>query len=452
VATTGHSIKDYSTTPGSNEPQGTNAPSVLDDSIREVAAAVRDIFISADTASASTCDIGAVDATLQRITGTTTITSFGTVSAGIWKILRFAASLTLTHNASSLILPSATNITTAAGDVGMFVSLGSGNWYCAFYSRASGLTAAAAFTFGDGTVSAPSITFTSDTNSGIYRSGADAWVLVANGVAQATINTSGLSATTITGTTVTGTNVVGSTNVRSPDIGSASGACKLTSATDTYNFDQAGGTAAKFQVDGNQFGIAGDVSSGTFIAFSIPGAVGGAEPYQFGVGSHPSSAADTGAWADVYFTALKGARIGASAAITNVLTVYAQNASTNAIYVFKDGPNPIWRVDKDGATFADGAYSGSGADYAEAFLYEGEKPAPKTPVILVGSKVRAATAEDNPYSVIGVVSEKACAIGDSGLLAQGGVPVGIVGKLRVEAGLPVHPTWKHLGDDLYFVR
>lgn len=448
MPTLGDSIKDYDTDPANNDPDGTDTPSVLDNSIRALAAAVRDLCYSADTASASTCDIGAVDAALQRITGTTTITSFGTVSAGIWKILRFAGALTLTHNATSLILPGAANITTAANDVGMFISLGSGNWFCAFFQRANGLTAAAAFTFGDGTVSAPSITFTSDTNSGIYRSGADAWVLVANGVAQATINTSGLSATTATFTTCTGTNVVGSTNVRSPDIGSASGACKLTSATDTYNFDQAGGTAAKFQVDGNQIGIAGTVATKNFLAFSIPGAVGGAEPYQLGIGEHPSGAAATGAWSDVFFTATAGMRVEGSG---NAFTVYAESAS-NAIYVFKAGPNPIWRVDSTGATYADGAYSGSGADYAEAFLYEGEKPAPKTPVILVGAKVRAATADDNPYSVIGVVSEKACAIGDSGLLAQGGVPVGIVGKLRVMDGLPVHPTWKHLGDDLYLVR
>jgi hypothetical protein len=46
--------------------------------------------------------------------------------------------LTLTHNATSLKLPGSANILTAAGDVGFFVSLGSGNWKCLHYSRGDG--------------------------------------------------------------------------------------------------------------------------------------------------------------------------------------------------------------------------------------------------------------------------------------------------------------------------
>jgi hypothetical protein len=52
--------------------------------------------------------------------------------------VRFAAALTLTHNATSLILPGAANITTAAGDVGIFTSDGSGNWRCINYETAAG--------------------------------------------------------------------------------------------------------------------------------------------------------------------------------------------------------------------------------------------------------------------------------------------------------------------------
>jgi hypothetical protein len=46
--------------------------------------------------------------------------------------------LTLTHNGTSLILPGAENITTAAGDVALMESLGSGNWKCVVYSRQNG--------------------------------------------------------------------------------------------------------------------------------------------------------------------------------------------------------------------------------------------------------------------------------------------------------------------------
>lgn len=91
-----------------------------------------------DVASATTTDIGAAASDKVRITGTTTITGLGTVTEGTQRTLRFAASLTLTHNATSLILPGAANITTAANDTAEFVSLGSGNWICISYKRASG--------------------------------------------------------------------------------------------------------------------------------------------------------------------------------------------------------------------------------------------------------------------------------------------------------------------------
>lgn len=92
----------------------------------------------ADVASATTTDIGAAASNYVRITGTTAITGLGTAAVGVVRILRFAAVLTLTHNATSLILPGAANITTAAGDMAKFVSEGSGNWRCEWYSRATG--------------------------------------------------------------------------------------------------------------------------------------------------------------------------------------------------------------------------------------------------------------------------------------------------------------------------
>lgn len=89
-------------------------------------------------ASSTTPAIGAAAGNYISITGTTTITGFDTIAAGATRILAFAGILTLTHNGTSLILPTAANITTAAGDVAEFVSLGSGNWRCTNYERASG--------------------------------------------------------------------------------------------------------------------------------------------------------------------------------------------------------------------------------------------------------------------------------------------------------------------------
>ena len=81
-----------------------------------------------DLASATTTDIGAQTSNNVRITGTTTITSFGTAASGVTRELRFAGALTLTHNATSLILPFGANIITTAGDTCTARSLGSGNW------------------------------------------------------------------------------------------------------------------------------------------------------------------------------------------------------------------------------------------------------------------------------------------------------------------------------------
>lgn len=98
----------------------------------------------ADIASATTTDIGAATGNFVDITGTTTITGLGTVQTGTTRTCQFDGILTLTHNASSLILPTGANITTAAGDVAFFTSLGAGNWIATGYTRADGTALAGA--------------------------------------------------------------------------------------------------------------------------------------------------------------------------------------------------------------------------------------------------------------------------------------------------------------------
>ena len=91
-----------------------------------------------DVASATTTDLGAATTAAIRITGTTTITGFGTVAAGTLRTVYFAGALTLTYNATSLILPGVTTITTVAGDSLIAESLGSGNWKVPGYWRQDG--------------------------------------------------------------------------------------------------------------------------------------------------------------------------------------------------------------------------------------------------------------------------------------------------------------------------
>ena len=88
-------------------------------------------------ASAATCDLGSKTSTYLAVTGTATITSLGTALRQ-YRIVVFSAALTLTHNATSLILPAAANILTAANDVAVFRSDAAGNWRCLSYLRADG--------------------------------------------------------------------------------------------------------------------------------------------------------------------------------------------------------------------------------------------------------------------------------------------------------------------------
>lgn len=89
-------------------------------------------------ASASSMAIGAAAANTITVSGSVTINAFDTISAGVTRRLVFQGAPTLTHNATSLVLPGAANITTEAGDVAEFLSLGAGNWRCVGYTRRTG--------------------------------------------------------------------------------------------------------------------------------------------------------------------------------------------------------------------------------------------------------------------------------------------------------------------------
>lgn len=132
-------MSDLSTTAASNSPAGSESPTAGDDFLRAIQAIVRTTNAKgADIASATSTAIGAATGEFVDVTGTTTITSFDTIAAGIVRTVRFTGALTLTHNATSLILPGGANITTAANDTAVFRSLGSGNWQCISYKRQDG--------------------------------------------------------------------------------------------------------------------------------------------------------------------------------------------------------------------------------------------------------------------------------------------------------------------------
>lgn len=143
-------LSSWSTTAASNAPAGTTAISTnLDDNLREIQKVVRYLASSSTIASAGTTDLSTIPETFVTVSGTTTITGFGTESAGIYKWIVFSGALTLTHNATSLILPAGANITTAAGDTALVLSLGSGNWRCLSYNKKSGLPVTVGTTIND---------------------------------------------------------------------------------------------------------------------------------------------------------------------------------------------------------------------------------------------------------------------------------------------------------------
>lgn len=96
-----------------------------------------------DIASASTLSLPSSGGGVYNVTGTTGVTGIGSAQGGRCIKLKFAGALTLTHHASSFILPGAANITTVAGDTAEFINdaatdVAGSNWRCFRYTRASG--------------------------------------------------------------------------------------------------------------------------------------------------------------------------------------------------------------------------------------------------------------------------------------------------------------------------
>jgi hypothetical protein len=91
-------------------------------------------------ATASTADLGTIATHNVLLTGTTTVTSFGSSASATAPIylVESQSAFTLTYNATSMQLIGNANISVAAGDSFMMNYLRSGNWNMLFYQRANG--------------------------------------------------------------------------------------------------------------------------------------------------------------------------------------------------------------------------------------------------------------------------------------------------------------------------
>ena len=128
-------------------PAGNVPASYLDDNFNDCALldGSAAFAASASLAAAATTNIGAQISPYVTITGNTGITAFDVQPANLVRILYFTGTPTITHNATSMILPAGgANIPVAAGDTAIARSLGGGNWIIDFYQRASGASVVAA--------------------------------------------------------------------------------------------------------------------------------------------------------------------------------------------------------------------------------------------------------------------------------------------------------------------
>ena len=131
-------------------------------------------------ASASTTDILGAASAFVAISGTTTITSFGTGTNRV-RFVRFTGALTVTHNATSLILPTGANMTVAAGDCMVVISDGSSNARVYAYQNSLGVQlaqlaiVAGDIIYGTGTGTVGRLPKGTDTNVLTQASGLPSW-------------------------------------------------------------------------------------------------------------------------------------------------------------------------------------------------------------------------------------------------------------------------------------
>jgi hypothetical protein len=150
----------------------------------------------ADIASAATADIGVQNTSFLRVTGTTTITSFGSSFRGP-RFLTFEGAVTLTHS-STLVLPGGADITTAAGDSLIVIpgaTLGTADkWIVVAYQAATGF------------LKANNPSYTGTLTGGTINSAANPLILQTGGTERARIDSSGhlLVGKTSTDATVAG--------------------------------------------------------------------------------------------------------------------------------------------------------------------------------------------------------------------------------------------------------
>lgn len=139
----------------------------------------------------------------------------------------------------------------------------------------------------------------------------------------------------------------------------------------------------------------------------------------------------------------------ASASLTGIFEVEcANNSVVENTYNFiacKHSGDIKFRVSNSGGVYSDSGIYTTGADYADYFEPDESFPYPEIgDTIFVTDDGKIAPANKSNTQLVssvvaGVISEKPAFVGNSNLLK--GVPVGLVGRLKVNKKSPVHPDW-----------
>ena len=222
-----------------------------------------------------------------------------------------------------------------------------------------------------GSVGTPVYSFTADTNTGIYSSAADTLNITTGGV-----NRLGVSTSAVTSTLPI---VAPVGNYGSPgfQFGANSGIYK-------YSTDQ-------IEIAS---GLAGDGDSAYLARFSP---LGGWAQIRNNIGglTRPNVFINQQYYGGNLTAGYGMLSLGDAATSTGV--------AWNHILCWNNGGNSF-RVQGNGAVFADNAYSSSGADYAEYFESIDGKSIPiGSSVVLVDGKIRQATVADLTVNIIGVI-------------------------------------------------
>lgn len=193
-------LSDLTNDPATNSPQGTeSAKGVVDDYLRAHGAFIRQLNdelkgLTVALPSASTVNIGFAKSVNIAITGIATVNAFDVAAEGTLRYVQFRGAMTLKHNAAVIALPGSADIVTTSGDNAVFKSLGGGKWECLLYQYKSGslgkgggtitgdLSVNGQSLLKDGTAASPALAFTTDTDTGIFKSGDGIMSVVCNGI------------------------------------------------------------------------------------------------------------------------------------------------------------------------------------------------------------------------------------------------------------------------------